>query len=171
MKTSISLEDLILVKSCPMHWRQMDGNDQVRVCHRCNRKVYNISNMTREEAERVIRMSGGRLCAQFYRRKKDGMIMTAPCGFVGKVKRRLSILASGVMGLFGMSLFITPVYAGQSRTMTEAALVKRYSRLRSMVESEQNEDVRRAYQSYLKDFERDHPGILKLAAFRYTQGK
>jgi len=57
----------------------MTGDDQARHCGQCDRKVYNLSNMTRDEAESLISNSEGRLCVRYYVRK-DGMVMTRDCG-------------------------------------------------------------------------------------------
>jgi hypothetical protein len=56
----------------------MYGNDRVRFCGQCNLNVYNLSAITREEAEDLIRRTEGRLCVRFYRRA-DGTILTKNC--------------------------------------------------------------------------------------------
>src|SRR5215510_7741491 len=63
---------------CKAEWRWMYGNDRVRFCGQCNLNVYNLSAMTREEAEDFIRRVEGRLCVRFYRRS-DGTILTKNC--------------------------------------------------------------------------------------------
>ena len=72
------LEKIKIAASCKAEWRWMYGNDRVRFCGQCNLNVYNLSAMTREEAEDLIRRTEGRLCVKFYRRS-DGTILTRNC--------------------------------------------------------------------------------------------
>jgi TonB family protein len=63
---------------CSAEWKWMYGSDRVRFCGQCNQNVYNLSAMTTEEAEDLIRRTDGRLCVRFYRRS-DGTIITRNC--------------------------------------------------------------------------------------------
>ncbi len=56
----------------------MEGDSWVRHCELCAQKVYNLSALTRAEAERLLSRSEGRICTKFYRRP-DGTILTQPC--------------------------------------------------------------------------------------------
>ncbi len=53
----------------------MIGGDRVRFCGQCQLNVYNLSAMSRYEAESLIARTEGRLCVRFFRRK-DGSILT-----------------------------------------------------------------------------------------------
>src|SRR5262245_8326613 len=63
---------------CNAEWKWMYGNDRVRFCGQCSQNVFNLSAMTTEEAEDLIRRSEGTLCVRFYRRS-DGTILTRNC--------------------------------------------------------------------------------------------
>src|SRR6266513_439997 len=63
---------------CRADWDQMIGSEQMRFCGQCNLNVYNLSGMTRDEAESLIARNEGRLCVRFYRRA-DGSIITRDC--------------------------------------------------------------------------------------------
>jgi hypothetical protein len=63
---------------CKADWDQMIGSEQMRFCGQCNLNVYNLSGMTRAEAESIIARNDGRLCVRFYRRA-DGSIITRDC--------------------------------------------------------------------------------------------
>jgi hypothetical protein len=83
----------------------MYGNDRKRFCADCKLNVYNLSGMTRREAEDLLARSEGRLCVRFYRRA-DGSVITADCPKgLARVKERLSAAAAAVFsvlaGLFG----------------------------------------------------------------------
>jgi len=83
----------------------MGGNERKRFCGDCKLNVYNLSDMTRREAENLLLSSEGRLCIRFFRRA-DGTVLTKNCP-VGwqAVKRRVSRVATAafslIAGLFG----------------------------------------------------------------------
>src|SRR5437868_7064475 len=56
----------------------MTGDERVRHCGQCRLNVYNISEMTRAEAEGLIRKHEGRLCVRYYQRE-DGTILVKDC--------------------------------------------------------------------------------------------
>jgi hypothetical protein len=89
----------------------MIGDERVRFCGQCNLNVYNISAMTKQEAERLITQAEGRLCVRYYRRA-DGTILTKNCPVgLRALKRRLSRIASAsasaVLSFFAGLLAVT----------------------------------------------------------------
>lgn len=93
------LRNLKVASPCSADWDSMYGDDRVRFCGSCQLNVYNLSGMTRAEAERLIAAKEGRLCVRYYKRK-DGTVLTKDCpvGFAA-VRRRLTRVASAVAGL------------------------------------------------------------------------
>ena len=77
----------------------MIGDDRKRYCGDCKLNVYNLSGMSRGEAENLILNAEGRLCVRFYKRA-DGSILTKDCP-VGwqAVKRRISRTAAAMFSL------------------------------------------------------------------------
>jgi hypothetical protein len=72
----------------------MVGNERVRFCGQCSLNVYNLSAMTRSEAEQLISQAEGRLCVRYYRRA-DGTVLTKNCPVgLRSLKRRLSRIAT-----------------------------------------------------------------------------
>ena len=55
---------------CDQSWDEMKGNDKVRVCEHCEKAVNNVSAMTRKEALRLVRASGGNICLRYYQDPK-----------------------------------------------------------------------------------------------------
>jgi Carboxypeptidase regulatory-like domain len=111
-RPTVRLEDLRVASPCPVSWDSMSGGERVRYCGECRLHVYDLSALTRREAEALVASTEGRLCARLYRRP-DGTLMTADCPAGWRaVKRRASRVAgaalAAVLGLFG-----TPA-AGQS---------------------------------------------------------
>ena len=72
------LDNVRVAAPCPADWGRMTGDERVRFCAQCNLSVYNLSGMTRTEAEALLYKSEGRLCVRFYRRP-DGTILTQQC--------------------------------------------------------------------------------------------
>jgi hypothetical protein len=91
MKT---LENLRTASPCRADWNEMTGDDRVRSCASCAKQVFNLSEMTRAEAEAVIAENNGQLCARYYQRA-DGTIMLADCTVGGSgAKARSFVLAT-----------------------------------------------------------------------------
>lgn len=99
------LKHVRVAAPCSADWNQMSGNERVRFCGQCERNVYNLSDMTRREAERLVKGAEGRLCIRFYRRA-DGTILTNNCPVgLRALKRRASRIAtaalSTILSFFG----------------------------------------------------------------------
>jgi len=52
-------------KPCSENWSEMNGNERVRFCAHCSKHVNNLSEMTRKEAVRFVRMSGQDICIRY----------------------------------------------------------------------------------------------------------
>jgi hypothetical protein len=95
MRFNSPLNNVRVVAPCPADWDQMLGNDRSRFCGQCNLNVYNLSAMSRSEAEDFIARSEGRVCIRYYRRK-DGTIITENCPVgLRRLKKRMSQIAAG----------------------------------------------------------------------------
>lgn len=106
-KRTLPMLDRIRVASpCNASWDEMLGDDRVRFCLSCEKNVYNLSAMTREEAERLLQeRAGGELCVRYYQRA-DGTIMTQDCP-VGARRKRRKKLALAVAGAGAMAFAAT----------------------------------------------------------------
>src|SRR5919112_5448566 len=98
------LDGVKVAAPCPADWGKMVGDERVRYCNRCELHVYNLSGMTRREAEALVTSSEGRLCVRFYRRA-DGTILTRNCPKgLSALKRRAARAATAtltaVLGFF-----------------------------------------------------------------------
>ena len=90
------LDNIRVAAPCSADWDSMFGNERVRLCEQCHLNVYNLSEMSRVEADRLINQAEGRLCVRFYRRR-DGSILTQNCPVgLRAIKRRLSRVATAV---------------------------------------------------------------------------
>jgi hypothetical protein len=73
--TRLSLDVIDVREPCPRDWDEMAGDERTRFCAGCGRHVHNLSAMTRDEAERVVCESAGRLCVR-YERLASGAVRT-----------------------------------------------------------------------------------------------
>lgn len=94
------LEDITIPTKCKADWGKMVGNSTERHCSKCDKVVYNLSAMTREEAEAFWRASAGKdTCVRLYRRP-DGTIVHARCE---QPRNRVAALALGAAALTGVA--------------------------------------------------------------------
>ena len=101
------LSKVRVASPCPADWDSMIGDERVRFCGQCELNVYNLSAMTKAQAENLIVRTEGRLCARFYRRT-DGSILTQDCSVgLRALRHRMSrirrAVASMLLGFFAGS--------------------------------------------------------------------
>lgn len=77
-KFTSPLNNLKVASPCSANWDEMYGDARKRYCGDCKLNVYNLSGMSREEAESLIVNAEGRLCVRFYQRN-DGTVITQDC--------------------------------------------------------------------------------------------
>jgi hypothetical protein len=85
----------------------MVGDERVRVCNGCEKQVFNLSEMTRAEAEALLATRGIKPCVRFYRRA-DGTILTADCAPGARRSRRLAVVAAGTAMLSSPAAMAEP---------------------------------------------------------------
>ena len=110
----LPMVDQVKVASpCNADWNEMMGDDRVRFCLSCEKNVYNLSAMPREDAEALLqaRMPGGEVCVRFYQRP-DGTVMTQDCP-VGAKKKRRKLLAIAVASAGAMAATALTALSGR----------------------------------------------------------
>lgn len=99
------LDNLILSYSCPINWDSMDGNERQRFCKQCSKTVFNISDLSKKEANQFLKEKvDSDTCVKFYRRT-DGTIKTDNCPRVirplrnasRRIFERVSVLTSLIL--------------------------------------------------------------------------
>lgn len=152
------LENISIASPCSANWNEMYGNDRMRFCGQCKLNVYNLSGMSREDAESLVMNAEGRLCVRFYRRS-DGTIITENCP-VGwaKVKARAKVYVTAafslIVAMFGGLLVVsmfsrkaTPVMGDLRVTPTPTPEVHMTM---GAVASAPNKDLQNAYDQHLE---------------------
>ncbi len=120
------LNNIKIASPCPADWNEMYGDNRKRFCGDCKLNVYNLSGMTRDEAEALVTNAEGRLCVRYYQRA-DGTVITADCP-VGwaKIKARTKIYATAVasmlVALFSGLLFVS-MFSKNKATMVGQFLI------------------------------------------------
>jgi hypothetical protein len=117
---TVALDEVRVASPCSASWEMMDGDDRVRFCGQCARNVYNLSGMTRNEAQTLVLTHEGRLCIRFFRRA-DGTMLTRDCPVgLQAAKRRLLAILSVAAGLLLALLAWGAVRLGAARDRDEA---------------------------------------------------
>jgi hypothetical protein len=112
-KESINIDHLRIATPCPISWEQMTGDHRIRFCGHCQLNVYNISELSRIEAESLIASAEGRVCAKLYRRV-DGTILTKDCP-VGLRALRMRV-SKRAAAIFAAIASLSPAAFGQQST-------------------------------------------------------
>jgi hypothetical protein len=91
----------------------MDGEGRVRFCRLCSLNVYDLSGMTRAEAEGLISKTEGRLCGRMTRRA-DGTVLTKDCPVGLRALRRRASRAAGAA--FAALVSLCSLASGQTKS-------------------------------------------------------
>lgn len=93
------LDDLRIAKPCSASWDEMVGDDRARFCGSCQKNVYDLRFMTRDEAEALLREKG-EACVRMARRA-DGTVVTSDCPVgvsrAAQRKRVAGVFAGGLL--------------------------------------------------------------------------
>jgi hypothetical protein len=97
------LDQIKIASPCTADWEQMQGTEQVRFCAECKKNVYNLSALSRRDAEALIKQTNGNLCARLYRRA-DGTVLTEDCPVglsikITRVRRKIGWAVASALSL------------------------------------------------------------------------
>ncbi|MDP3279236.1 MAG: hypothetical protein Q8Q09_28860 [Deltaproteobacteria bacterium] len=104
------LQTIHVASPCNVPWSSMSGDDHVRHCDLCDKNVYDLSSLTRDQAESLVRSNNGQMCVKFFRRA-DGTILTQDCPIGvtkrARVRRRAAVVAFALTATAAASIFAT----------------------------------------------------------------
>lgn len=109
------LDNVRVASPCNVSWDDMVGDERTRFCGKCEKNVFNVAAMTRDEAEALLRAANEELCMRLYRRL-DGTVITADCPVGSRRKRRRNALVAVALG---SGLAAAGLYAADTATMGE----------------------------------------------------
>lgn len=90
-----TVQTVKIASPCSAEWKDMQGDDRVRHCTKCDKDVYDLSALSREEADLLLAAREGKACLRLFRRD-DGTVLTQDCP-VGVRRKRLAM--AGVLAL------------------------------------------------------------------------
>jgi hypothetical protein len=95
----------------------MSGDERVRFCGLCRLNVYNLSGMSRGDAEALVKKSEGKVCVRFWKRE-DGTVLTQDCPIgiriARKIRRSVALAAATIVGALGLTAFFARASSGES---------------------------------------------------------
>jgi hypothetical protein len=110
----IVLDEIRVATPCQADWDEMSGDERVRLCGQCQKNVYNLSAMTRVEAEALVRENEGRLCVRFFRRA-DGTLLTSDCPIGVERKRLRQRIRATLAGWAASATVLVGLVSGRAR--------------------------------------------------------
>ena len=187
MQQDIPLLDNVRVATpCPANWDEMVGGERVRYCRSCEKNVYNLSEMTKDEAENLLQTHDGKLCIRYYQRA-DGKIMTQNCPVGLRTLRRAYLtvnakVAALLTAIFGVSAaFLFPVVAGGAEYRSSKSLWRDINHNEKEIAKEKavindpkhplSDDEREALQSMIEFNRRHIKDDLQILQKRAEDGK
>lgn len=98
-----------VAKPCDREWEEMIGGNRSRFCTDCKLNVYDLSELTLDEAQALIQQKEGELCVRFFQRA-DGTLITRDCPVGVAAHRRkvvaVSIASASVLGVTAAAAWV-----------------------------------------------------------------
>jgi hypothetical protein len=110
----VVLENLRIATPCKADWDEMKGDDTVRFCGKCEKNVYNLSAMTRDEGEALVRAKEGRMCVRLYQRS-DGTVLTNDCPVGVRRQRLRARMWASISGAAASAALVFGLFTGRAR--------------------------------------------------------
>ncbi len=111
------LDDIRIASPCNVSWEAMTGDAQKRFCGGCQKNVFNLSEMTRAQAEEFLATQTTTPCVRLYMRA-DGTVLTTDC----PKQRRKRIFTADAASMASM-MFGALAWLGYSRTYEQTQLM------------------------------------------------
>jgi hypothetical protein len=102
----------------------MSGDERKRFCGLCQKNVYNISDMSRKDAEELIREKEGQLCIRMYVRS-DGTIISNNCPVgLRLLQKGVHKVYKGIAACFAILLSCLPAFAQNNKSCSDSSGTK-----------------------------------------------
>jgi len=123
MNSESILNQVRIASPCNARWEDMSGDDRSRFCQHCQKHVFNLSAMSRAEAEQLVREKDGKFCGRFYQRR-DGRMLTGNCP-VGQRRYRNRLVKFCAAGFAALAILSAAVATGGNRNRTRGPLAQK----------------------------------------------
>src|SRR4051812_42669277 len=110
----ILLENVRIASPCVADWDDMRGDERVRFCGRCDKNVYNLSALSRADAEALVNEKEGRMCVRFFQRA-DGTMLTADCPVGAQRLRLRARMWASISGAAASAALLLGLITGRAR--------------------------------------------------------
>lgn len=100
MRKLPTLEQLRVATPCMVGWDTMVGEDRVRRCETCKQNVYNISELTRAQADELIAAKDAQMCMRYYH-LADGTLLLRDGAVAYRPGRLVAAGAAAALALAG----------------------------------------------------------------------
>jgi hypothetical protein len=100
----IALDTISVASPCTASWDAMKGDDHARFCGQCSQHVYNISELSKDQAEALIEEHEGKMCVRYFKRF-DGTIMTKDCPVGWAAIKKRTLLIGGAAAAIVVAFF------------------------------------------------------------------
>ncbi len=110
----VRLESLRIATPCAADWNDMKGDEFVRFCGRCEKNVYDLSALSRLEAEQLVAEKEGRMCVRFYQRA-DGTVLTNDCPVGVRRERLRQRIWNRIAGAATSATLLVGLWSGRAR--------------------------------------------------------
>lgn len=91
-----TLENFEVPKPCSMNWDEMTGNEEIRHCGKCQHQIYNISEMPKRRALKVLNQPNERVCISYLQDEQNQVITQT---YFGIFKRNLVKFVSAILAI------------------------------------------------------------------------
>jgi hypothetical protein len=112
------LDNIRIATPCRADWNAMVGDERARHCNQCDKQVFDLSSLTRAEAEALIVEKAGELCARFYQRH-DGTILLADCTVGVAAARKRKLVAAGAAALLATGVGFGLTHRGSAEQVDD----------------------------------------------------
>ena len=113
-RSPVRLESLRIATPCSADWDDMKGDDLVRFCGRCEKNVYDLSALSRTEAEQLVADKEGRMCVRFFQRA-DGTVLTSDCPVGVRRERLRQRIWNRIAGAATSAALLVGLWSGRAR--------------------------------------------------------
>lgn len=69
-----TLNNFEVPKPCSMNWDEMNGSEEIRHCDRCQHQIYNLSEMPKRRALKVLNQTNEKVCITYLQDENNKVI-------------------------------------------------------------------------------------------------
>ncbi len=104
-----TLENFEVPKPCSMNWDEMTGNEEIRHCEKCQHPIYNISEMPKRRALKVLNQPDEKVCVSYLQDEQSQVITQT---YFGIFKRNF---VKGLSAVLAIIFSFTSIQAMQTK--------------------------------------------------------